>query len=213
MSQNSLDDCTREWFGFAVQSKRARFKSKGWFGTGQTGCNCTDCGDPLWAFRKPYTTSKGDYLYWALVCSRCRTAIDPASLTEGERKQLYKSSEHHSEKQIPPSNTITKASETTYSEPAPVRIASDSGKNAESQCITCKHAKYRKSESTCVALQVEIDFQKLTVGCVHYTNSSNPTAIGAEFIDQAMKDRSGQQQQPDKFSTDKTKFFNKIKRK
>lgn len=213
MTKNSLPDCTREWFGFSVQTKLARFKTQGWFGTGQTDCHCSTCSNMLWGFRKPYTTTKGDYLYWALVCSNCRTATDPASLPDSERKLLYKSSEKHAESVEPPRDYIQKILAADVAEYSPTRLKIGLSNDVENQCQSCKHAKNVNSKETCVALQVPIDLNNHVVGCVHYNSVIDHSTGGANFIDEVMKERSRQDQPPDKFSTDKKIYFNKIKRK
>ena len=48
---------------------------------------------------------------------------------------------------------------------------------------------------------------------VHYNNSTDASVSGIDFIDKAMKSRAGQDQSPEKFQTDDSKYFNKINRK
>lgn len=50
-----------------------RFDSQGWRYQGRTDIGCIECGEEYEVFRKPYTTTKGDYEYWGIVCKKCET--------------------------------------------------------------------------------------------------------------------------------------------
>lgn len=68
----------------------SRFNSDGWFPVGITITRCPQCRSlPLYGFRKPYITRRGDqYHYWALFCRQCANLFDPASLDEKSKKML-----------------------------------------------------------------------------------------------------------------------------
>jgi RNA polymerase-binding transcription factor DksA len=95
MSDKTLSECVQELFGFKVTNGPARFKKTGWFSVGQSVINCLSCSESMWAFRKPYQTQTGvTYHYWALVCSTCKSAFEPAKLDYDKRNLLYESSEN-----------------------------------------------------------------------------------------------------------------------
>ena len=213
MNKSTLACCTQEWFGFTIQTKFNRFNTDGWFGAGQTKSHCSTCGELLWAFRKPYTTTKGEYLYWALVCANCRSAIDPASLSDTDRKLLYKSSNQHVLEVLPSNKTFQTNSKVQQLVSTPAHEPVSEKINQDSQCLTCKHAKNLSGMTTCVALQFIINIRNPISDCVHYNNLTDATVSGIDFIDKAMKSRAGQDQSPEKFRTDDSKYFNKIKRK
>lgn len=51
-----------------------RFEATGWRYQGRTNIECFECGTEEYEiFRKPYTTSQGNYEYWGIVCSSCLT--------------------------------------------------------------------------------------------------------------------------------------------
>jgi len=213
MNKSTLASCTQEWFGFSIQTKFKRFNTDGWFGSGQTKSHCSTCDKLLWAFRKPYSTTKGEYLYWALVCANCRTAIDPASLSDIDRKLLYKSSTQHILEASPPSKTLPTDTKVKQLVSVVTLESVTKNSNQDSQCLTCKHAKNLNGINTCMALQVRINSRNPISGCVHYNNSADTYRSEIDFIDQAMKSRAGQSQSPEKFRTNDIKYFNKIKRK
>lgn len=61
--------------GITVSKLIPRFRTTGWRHQGLTDIGCYDCETDYHVFRKPYTTTKGGYEYWAIVCSRCRTCV------------------------------------------------------------------------------------------------------------------------------------------
>lgn len=104
MDQTTVAQCAQERFGFAVTTGPARFRSAGWFDSGQTCCPCPDCGNDLWSFRKPYVSAGKTYFYWAIVCASCKVALEPRQLDGEHRTLLYASSKHRPE----PIGTSTK---------------------------------------------------------------------------------------------------------
>ena len=90
----TVSECAEDVLGVTVEGGPARFRKGGWFSVGGTVSVCPRCKSTLWGFRKPYTTKAGlTFHYWALVCSTCRTAVEPSELGEEHRKRLYRSSE------------------------------------------------------------------------------------------------------------------------
>jgi hypothetical protein len=209
MDQKTLPDCTESQFGFRVSCKVGRFKSPGWFAIGKTYCNCPGCGDGLWGFRKPY--KDGELLYWALICTECKAAYERSDLSDVQKKLLKKSSE-------------VRINSTGFSVNSKVNVHSNkthtisldsnfSTKSNTNLCLSCKHAKKVKQNTICQALVKNL----LEIGplknCVHYNNFIEGNSTISTSIEMVMKNRANQEQQPDKFATDKFKFFNKIKRK
>jgi len=101
MSNKTVSECTKEQFGFDVSNGPARFRKAGWFSVGRSVSNCPSCSESMWAYRKPYKTKTGaTYHYWALVCSICKSAFEPAELNDNKRSLLYESSELKPSKKI-----------------------------------------------------------------------------------------------------------------
>lgn len=92
MESLTVGQCTQERFGIAITTGPARFRSPGWFDTGQTSCTCQGCGGPLWGFRKQYESSGKTYFFWAVVCADCKIALEPREMDDEQRKRLYASS-------------------------------------------------------------------------------------------------------------------------
>jgi superfamily II DNA/RNA helicase/cold shock CspA family protein len=85
----TLVDLVFAGHGVLIDVGLVRFMSDGWFAVGSIGAKCPQCGaTSLQGFRKPYTTSRGEYHYWALVCVSCKRAFEPGSLDDVSKKRL-----------------------------------------------------------------------------------------------------------------------------
>jgi hypothetical protein len=90
----TVAEAAKDALGVTLEGRGKRFKSPGWFYVGKSVAKCPSCDTTLDGFRKPYVTSANQlYHYWALVCTACKTILEPAELDKNERKALYHSSE------------------------------------------------------------------------------------------------------------------------
>jgi len=71
----ALPNLIADRLGTTVRNLLGRFKTTGWRYQGLTDIGCYECDTDYHVFRKPYTTSKGGYEYWAIVCTQCRTCV------------------------------------------------------------------------------------------------------------------------------------------
>lgn len=94
LSEGSVQELATALLGVDVHGGPSRFATCTWFPVGETVASCPQCDVPLYGFRSPYETSRGRYHYWALVCARCATSLEPADLGEEGKQALYKSSVH-----------------------------------------------------------------------------------------------------------------------
>ncbi len=94
MASKTVAQLCHDRFGFAIGNGPARFQIGGWFDVGESICPCPLCGHHLWGFRKPYESADKTYFFWALVCSCCKTALEPRELSIATRKKLYAISTH-----------------------------------------------------------------------------------------------------------------------
>lgn len=67
-----------------------RFRLEGWFLQGTGNVNCPKCESTYRVFRCPYTTNKGEYKYWALVCIGCKKATTLDEISAIDKKTLKK---------------------------------------------------------------------------------------------------------------------------
>lgn len=79
--------------GVIVVPTKARFKEPGWSFEGTPDVVCDACDGPLDVYRKPYTTTKGNYRYWAVVCIGCREACSLDDFEPEAQKALRQWSE------------------------------------------------------------------------------------------------------------------------
>lgn len=86
----SVPELVLQQFDVAVAGPWARFEEQEWSFQGASSVVCDDCisGGPLHVYRKPYTTTQGDYRYWAIVCLDCRTIRALVDLSLDVKKQL-----------------------------------------------------------------------------------------------------------------------------
>lgn len=72
-SKLPLPEFIEKFLGAPVFELIPRFESSGWHYQGKTEIGCFDCETDYQVFRKPYETTKGEYEYWAIVCTTCGT--------------------------------------------------------------------------------------------------------------------------------------------
>ena len=82
--------------GVVVVPTKARFTESGWSFEGTPDVVCDACDGPLDVYRKPYTTTKGSYRYWAVVCIGCREACSLDDFEPEAQKALRQWSEQTS---------------------------------------------------------------------------------------------------------------------
>ena len=77
-------------FNFELKTPIGRYLLDGWYLQGVCPVLCRVCSAPYAVFRCPYTTSRGNYRYWALVCIGCETASSLDDVPASEKKFLRK---------------------------------------------------------------------------------------------------------------------------
>jgi superfamily I DNA/RNA helicase len=70
-SETTVSELIQKLFDEEVEIDHERFSQPGWYYQGQAPLLCSDCESELEIFRKPYSTSKGEYEYWAIFCRGC----------------------------------------------------------------------------------------------------------------------------------------------
>lgn len=74
----------------AVATSNDRHQRSGWYWQGQAPVSCSHCSVSYHVFRCPYSTDRGNFKYWALVCANCLIVVSLDDLREDERKLLRK---------------------------------------------------------------------------------------------------------------------------
>ena len=74
-------------FGFAM-TRPGRFAESGWSVDGTAPFRCQDCGGELTVCRKPFIRYGQLMRYFAFLCKRCRTILEPKELPDADRKAL-----------------------------------------------------------------------------------------------------------------------------
>lgn len=70
--RTTLRQLAEHTLGVKLRNLMPRFETTGWRYQGRTDLGCSDCGQEEYEiFRKPYTTTQGNYEYWGIVCARC----------------------------------------------------------------------------------------------------------------------------------------------
>jgi hypothetical protein len=71
----SVPDLVKAAYGISVECSVPRFAEPGWAVQGTCDIGCGSCGtdSPFIVYRKPYTTPRGTYRYWAIVCLACKS--------------------------------------------------------------------------------------------------------------------------------------------
>jgi len=72
----SIPDLVSMLFDEDIDLNSGRFSETGWYYQGQTFLCCEECENEYEIFRKPYSTTQGDYEYWGIVCVKCGTCSE-----------------------------------------------------------------------------------------------------------------------------------------
>jgi hypothetical protein len=78
-----------KFLGAPVFEVIPRFESAGWRYQGKPEIGCFDCETDYEIFRKPYETTKGEYEYWAIVCTTCGTC-NGLDVMDGATKKAFR---------------------------------------------------------------------------------------------------------------------------
>lgn len=84
----TLADAVERQLGVKIDCNGERHELEGWNFQAETPLACRACGALLLSFRCPYSTARGEYRYWALICPSCRTAIGLDVLDKVSVRQL-----------------------------------------------------------------------------------------------------------------------------
>lgn len=86
----NLVEVIKNHLNLEVDSDMPRYLLDGWYYQGQCPVSCPACNNPYKIFRCPYTTPKGEYRYWAVVCDCCETISTLDNVSEASKKALIK---------------------------------------------------------------------------------------------------------------------------
>ena len=86
----NLIDQVKQELEIDLTSSVGRYLIDGWYFQGISPVLCERCRTPYAVFRCPYTTSKGSYKYWALVCDGCKSVSSLDEVPDSEKKFLRK---------------------------------------------------------------------------------------------------------------------------
>lgn len=86
----NLVEVIKNHLNLEVDSDMPRYLLDGWYYQGQSPVSCPACNNPYKIFRCPYTTPKGEYRYWAVVCNCCETISTLDNVSEVSKKALIK---------------------------------------------------------------------------------------------------------------------------
>ncbi len=75
-NETSVSDLVKKLFDEEIEIEHPRFSQSGWYYQGKSPLGCAECESAYEIFRKPYSTSKGEYEYWAIVCISCETSSE-----------------------------------------------------------------------------------------------------------------------------------------
>jgi len=87
-SDKPLPEQVKDLLGITISNPIGRFKVEGWRHQGLSDVGCFDCGDEYEVFRKHYSTTKGEYEYWALICKKCRSCVGLDEMDAGTKRHL-----------------------------------------------------------------------------------------------------------------------------
>jgi hypothetical protein len=87
-SDKNIIEFAQELFSIQLGKLNERFITPGWRYQGATHVACKLCDSPFQVFRKHYSTAKGDYEYWGVVCTKCRSCTGLDELDKSTTKQL-----------------------------------------------------------------------------------------------------------------------------
>ena len=85
-----LAEAVRNSLNIELTAGMPRHLLDGWFFQGESSTKCSECSTTYKIFRCPYSTSKGEYKYWAVVCDECETASTLDDISEASKKALTK---------------------------------------------------------------------------------------------------------------------------
>ena len=86
----NLFDAIRNNLNIEIVVDMPRYLLDSWFFQGESPVKCPECSTSYKIFRCPYTTSKGEYKYWAVVCDGCETASTLDDIPGLKKKALMK---------------------------------------------------------------------------------------------------------------------------
>ncbi len=88
----SVPDLVKAAYGISVECSVPRFAEPGWAVQGTCAIGCGTCGtdSPFIVYRKPYTTPRGTYRYWAIVCLPCKSVRELKAF-EAVHKEAFRS--------------------------------------------------------------------------------------------------------------------------
>jgi hypothetical protein len=103
----SVPALVRRDFHVEVTCSYPRFEEPGWALQGITDICCGDCNSegPFVVYRKPYSTARGIYRYWAIVCLTCKTvdALDDFQKADKKSFRAWESGQALEELALTPS--------------------------------------------------------------------------------------------------------------
>jgi hypothetical protein len=76
--------------GISVNPDLERYHLDGWYLEGTAPIQCHKCASSIHVFRCPYTTNRGEFRYWAIVCVRCESVTTFDQLPADDQKALRK---------------------------------------------------------------------------------------------------------------------------
>ena len=85
-----LAEAVRNSLNIELTAGMPRCQFDGWFFQGESPAKCPECSTNYKIFRCPYTHSKGESKYWAVVCDGCETALTLDDISEANKKALRK---------------------------------------------------------------------------------------------------------------------------
>ena len=86
----NLFDAIRNNLNIEIVVDTPRYQLDGWFFQGEGPVKCPECSTAYKVFRCPYSTSKGEYKYWAVVCDGCETASTLDDIPGLKKNELMK---------------------------------------------------------------------------------------------------------------------------
>jgi hypothetical protein len=86
----NLFEAIKNNLNIEIGSDMPRYQLDGWYYQGECPVKCPACSNSYKIFRCPYTTSKGEYKYWAVVCDCCETTSTLDSVSKASKKALTK---------------------------------------------------------------------------------------------------------------------------
>jgi len=87
-TDKTIIEFAQELFSIQLGNLTERFATPGWRYQGNTDVACKECGSYYEVFRKHYTTAKGDYEYWGVLCKECQSCTGLDVLDKSTTKQL-----------------------------------------------------------------------------------------------------------------------------